>query len=263
MTVNWPPLDAHAHIDPTIAPRGLLELRAVVFAASRTLDESATALNRQHEDFLAVWGVGTHPAVTAALDSYDSGRFSDLVARTAYVSEVGLDGRTKARLPRQIQVLTSILEILQQHPRITSLHSYNATGQLVELLQQTPIKGAVLHWWLGDHTLTKRALEFGAHFSVNASNLKNTDALNAIPLERLITETDHPDGNRRTPQPRQPGNVAKVEAALAQRHGLSPQAFRQQCWTNLSNLSAAVGCSSLLPPRVQTILAAAKVNETP
>ena len=87
MTVNWPPLDAHAHIDPTIAPRGLLELRAVVFAASRTLDESATALNRQHEDFLAVWGVGTHPAVTAALDSYDSGRFSDLVARTATDAE--------------------------------------------------------------------------------------------------------------------------------------------------------------------------------
>lgn len=257
MTANWPPLDVHAHVDPAIRPHDLLALRAVIFAATRTLDESATALDRQSEDLLAVWGVGVHPGLRTALKTYDPDRFTDLIARTAYVGEIGLDGRAKSRLPGQTEVLSSLFTILQQRPRITSLHSYNATGELIEILEQTPIQGAVLHWWLGDRVLTERAVDLGAHFSVNASNLKNIDALDVIPLERLLTETDHPDGNRWSTQPRQPGNVSKVEKALGDRHKLTPAAFRAKCWKNLQELAAATGTTELLPRRVQALLAEA------
>ena len=247
----------HAHVDPAIAADALLALRAVIFAASRTLEESSAALNRQHQDLLAVWGVGVHPGVKAALETYDPARFTDLISRTAYVGEVGLDGRVKSRLQKQTDVLNSVLTVLQRQPRITSLHSYNAAHELIELLEQTPIRGAVLHWWLGDRNLTKRALELGAHFSVNAANLKNTEAIDVIPVERLLCETDHPDGNRWSTQPRQPGNVARVEKALGDRHGLTGPTFRAKCWKNLQVLSAATGTTELLPPRVRGILAEA------
>lgn len=52
---NWPPLDLHAHIDTTVTPQDLLNLRAVVFAASRTLAESRLALHRQQHDLLTIW----------------------------------------------------------------------------------------------------------------------------------------------------------------------------------------------------------------
>jgi TatD DNase family protein len=257
VTANWPPLDMHAHVDPAIRPDDLLALRAVIFAASRTLEESGTALDRQNQDPLAVWGVGVHPGVKAALETYDPARFTDLIARTAYVGEVGLDGRVTSRLQNQTDVLISVLAILQQQPRITSLHSYNTTHQLIEVLEQTPIQGAVLHWWLGDRSLTERAVALGAHFSVNAANLKNTNALDLIPLDRLLTETDHPDGNRWSTQPRQPGNVTKVEKALGDRHGLTAAAFRAKCWKNLQALAATTGTTTLLPERVQRVLAEA------
>lgn len=257
MNANWPPLDLHAHVDPDISTSDLLQLRAVVFAATRTLDEAEKALARQHSDLLAVWGVGTHPAMKTALDGFDSSRFATLVERSSYVAEVGLDGQAKARLPLQIEVLTEVLSTLQQLPRITSLHSYGATSQLLDLLELTPIRGAVLHWWLGDAAETRRAVELGAYFSVNPSNLKHKDVMSAIPLNRLLSETDHPDGNRWAPQPRLPGNVTRVEKSLGELHGMSAEAFRRKSWTNLKQLAEEADCADLLPHRVQAILAEA------
>lgn len=257
MTSNWPPIDLHAHVDPAITPEDLLQLRAVIFAATRTMDEAEQALARQHTDLLTVWGVGTHPGMKATLDEYDPARFAALVSKSAYVAEVGLDGKAKSRLPLQTEVLNSILATLQQHPRIASMHSYGATAELLDLLERTPVRGAVLHWWLGDADQTARAVEFGAYFSVNASNLKHREVLAGIPVERLLTETDHPDGNRWAPKPRQPANVKNVESSLGELHGMSPESFRRQCWSNLKQLTADVECEDLLPERVQSILAEA------
>lgn len=257
MTDNWPPLDMHAHVDVTIEPRDLLALRAVVFASNRSLTESQTALDRQASDLLTIWGIGVHPGVNTALEGFNIDTFKTLMSRTAYVGEVGLDGRVKSRLDLQSNVLNTILKELQNSPRITSLHSYAASNELLELLEATPIAGAVLHWWLGDASATRRAIDLGAYFSVNAANLKNLDVLSGIPPERLLTETDHPDGDKWSTQPRQPGNVTKVEATLANHLGTSPARFRQTCWTNLRTLVGSTQTATLLPERVRAMLSEA------
>jgi len=254
---NWPPLDAHAHVDVTITSGDLLALRAVVFAASRSLEESQQALDRQDQDLLAVWGLGVHPGLKTALEQFDLHTFKTLLSRTAYVGEVGLDGRVKSRINLQQEVLSDILNELQTSARITSLHSYGATNELLELLAATPIEGAILHWWLGDVAATKKAVELGAYFSINAANLKTREALAQIPIERILTETDHPDGDRWSTQPRQPGNVSRVETELARRYGITPADLRRTCWKNLRTLAEATRTHELLPPRVQAILFAA------
>jgi TatD DNase family protein len=253
---NWPPLDTHAHVDVTITPSDLLILRAVVFAASRSLEESRQALDRQPSDLLTVWGLGVHPGLRTALEQFNLDTFRALLNRTAYVGEVGLDGKVKTRLKLQQEVLKGILTELQASARITSLHSYGATNELVELLQSTPIEGAILHWWLGDAAATKKAVELGAYFSINAANLKYREALDLVPLERILTETDHPDGDRWSAQPRQPGNVTNVETELARRYGITPADLRRTCWKNLRTLTKATRTQQLLPPRVQAILLA-------
>ncbi|MEV6156468.1 TatD family hydrolase [Nonomuraea sp. NPDC052129] len=237
-----------------IDARDLLNLRAVIFAASRSLGESRAALKRQPSDLLTVWGVGVHPGVKGALDSYDSEVFGQLLSETAYVGEVGLDAKVPSRLSQQRDVFASVLAQLQVRPRLTSIHSYGATVEVVDQLERTPVTGAILHWWLGDRASTTRALDLGAWFSVNAATLRRSNALDIIPIDRLLLETDHPDGNRGGGQPRQPGNVSDVEARLAASRGITSDALRLQLWQNLAALVAGTGTRDLLPSRVRAIV---------
>jgi TatD DNase family protein len=251
---SLPAMDVHAHIDPTIDPQELLALRAAIFAATRSLDVAQTALRRADE--LCVWGVGVHPGVTAELKKYDDARFSGLLDRAAYVSEVGLDGRSPTRLAIARDVLRSMLDSLAATPRIVCLHSYAATGPLIEELEARPIPGAVLHWWLGTPRETDAAIALGAYVSVNASSIRKWDGWKHLPLDRLLTETDHPSGDKFSRPPRRPGAVEDVEQTLAANFGMSPEAMRLQIWRNLARLVSETSCAKLLPARFRTILGA-------
>ncbi len=248
------PLDLHAHVDPTISARDLVDLGAVIFAVTRSLDEAAGALARV--DTRTCWGVGCHPGLVWAQRAFDPDRFADLTARTAFVSEVGLDGGSRVPMAAQQTTLEAILRVLQSSSRITSLHSYQASEHVIVALEAEPIKGAVLHWWLGSEHQTRRALELGCFFSINASSVRRTDLLELIPLDRVLTETDHPFGDRHTTNHARPGVVDPVEQALAIHHGVSPDEIRSQMWSNLARLVDQAGCAGVLPRAVRLQLIA-------
>jgi TatD DNase family protein len=205
---------------------------------------------------LTCWGVGAHPKIVSALEGFSVTTFDQLLDRTAYVSEIGLDGRARTILNIQSAVLRAILGLLRAKPRITSLHSFAATDQLIDELERTPIRGAVLHWWSGDAEATARALDLGAYFSINASSLKNDGLMARLPLNRVLPETDHPYGDRDQTNPR-PGGTESVEHALAIRHALSSDEVRQQLWRNLAALLTDTKCQDLMPTRVAAMVAAA------
>ncbi len=248
-----PPLDLHAHVDPAIDPRELTPL-GVVFAATRSLDEADEATKRTDEQ--TVWGVGCHPGLIGAHKAFEPERFASLVGRTAFASEVGLDGKSRVPLSTQQATLDAVLQILQKTPRITSLHSYAATAELIQALERRPIVGAVLHWWLGDDALTRRAVDLGCFFSINASSVRRTELLGLIPSDRLLTETDHPFGDRTLGREARPGNVANVEQELARFSETSAAAVRAAMWTNLASLVSQVACGSLLPRAIRRQLVA-------
>ena len=214
--MSLPPLDLHAHVDPSISENDLYELGAVVFAVSRSLDEAATVLRR--DDELTVWGVGCHPSLVGAHRDFDADRFDELLDSTVLAGELGLDGKSRVPLTTQISTLRTALAVLARKPRIVSLHNYAATHALLDELERIDSPGRVLHWWLGDSALTVRAVELGCYFSVPPSAAaRRPDLLEAIPLDRVLTETDHPFGDRRSSGAR-PGNVDAVERALASCH---------------------------------------------
>ncbi len=109
-----PPLDLHAHIDAGVPPDKLPSLGAVVFAATRSLAEARTVLQRQ--DDLVVWGVGSHPGVARSHSSFDPAAFRALIGQTALVSEFGLDGGAKVPLERQQQTLREAATLLSEWP---------------------------------------------------------------------------------------------------------------------------------------------------
>ena len=227
-------------------------LSAVIFAATRSLVEAEQAILR--EDETIVWGVGSHPKLARSHGTFSQETFAKLVKRAAFVGEVGLDGSAKVALERQQQTLRSVLDVLTEQPRIVSLHSYRSTDLLLDELNARPIRGVVLHWWLGSQRATRRAVELGCYFSVNAAMLRHPDMLSSIPPDRLLTETDHPFGDRSSPAPRLPGHVLPIEHALARYHSLQPEDVRRLMWTNLGHLVRDAGCAKLLTRRIRAYL---------
>ncbi len=248
-----PPIDAHAHIDVGIDSAEIRRLGAFVIAMTRSLDEGDRATRRHDE--LAIWGIGCHPGLKKAQDGFDAGRFEELLARTAVAGELGLDGKSRVSMEQQLDTLSKALDILGRTPRLTSLHSFAAVEQLLELLEMRSSPGIILHWWQGDAQQTQRAVELGCYFSVNASSSRRKDVVACIPLDRLLTETDHPFGDRRS-RPQRPGNVEDVEAAIGTLHGMRTNEVRRLMWSNLRRLIMDTGCSAVLPSDVRVALAA-------
>lgn len=248
-----PAIDTHAHIDTSIDSRELRELGALVMAVTRTLDEADLATRRN--DGMTIWGVGCHPGLKRAQNAFDAQRFQDLLARTALAGELGLDGKSRVPMDKQIETLSEALSVLQRIHRITTLHSYAATGQLLELLATNCPPGIILHWWLGSPNQTRQAVELGCYFSLNASCIGKKSLLARIPRDRLLTETDHPFGDKRSRSPR-PGRVDDVEQAIGQLHGMSRIEVRRLMWSNLRRLMSSTDCSSVLRSPARVALAA-------
>lgn len=261
MAPQLPPLDLHAHINPKTRPADLERLGAVVFAATRSLDEYESV--RARRDHVTIWGVGCHPGVAQAQQDFDATRFSSLLASTAFVSEIGLDGRSKVPIADQEQVFASVLSALQRTPRVASIHSSGTSGRVLGALERTPIKGAVLHWWRGNEAETLRAIELDCWFSINAAGMKYPADVSLIPLERILTETDHPTGDRTSTSPRQPGSVDDVEQALSRIYSLDVQAVRGQVWANLIRLVGETNVDGLLPAAVRRMIAFARAHGAP
>ncbi|GLZ77946.1 TatD family hydrolase [Actinorhabdospora filicis] len=249
-----PQIDMHAHIEADIPASDLTNLGALVFAATRSLDEAEGALRRR--DAWTVWGVGCHPGLVGAQKAFETDRFASLSTSTPYVSEVGLDGKSRVPMEMQRATFAAVLSVLQASPRITSIHSYAAIDDVLDCLDEWPIHGAVLHWWLGSPAQTRRAVDRDCFFSVNAAMLRQHNLVSRIPLDRVLPETDHPFGDRSGGDGRRPGRVGDVELALAQIHQLTPEKIRQTTWRNLGELIRNTRCGMLLPRQARVTLAA-------
>lgn len=251
---SLPSLDLHAHIEASIDPRELAALNAVVFAVTRSLDEARTASHRN--DPTMIWGVGCHPGLAGAQKAFSTAVFSELLDSTALVGEVGLDGKSRVPMATQVTTLRSIFQVMKEKPRIATIHSNGACREVLELLAEAKLSGAVLHWWLGTPAETAEALRLGCYFSVNPAMLRHPNRLAAIPIDRMLTETDHPFGDRAEGSGHRPGLAMRVENAMAAFHSMSSSDVRLQLWRNLRSLVTETAVGGLLPSAVRGHLAA-------
>jgi TatD DNase family protein len=231
-----PAIDAHAHVDVRVAARDLSELDAVVLAVTRSLAEWQAASVR--DDELTLWGVGCHPAMPDAVRAFDARTFADALETAAFVGEVGLDRRSRVSVDEQVAVLTEILRAVQRVPRPLSIHSTGATKAVLDLLEANPTSTPILHWWRGTSQETARALQLGCFFSLNGHEATSPKAIDVIPLERILTETDFPHSERYDASASRPAATETIERALMRQHGLSLVELRQRLWKNLQDAFA-------------------------
>lgn len=244
-----PPLDVHAHVDPTVTEQQLSTLgSAFVFAVTRSLAEAERVSTR--DDPRLVWGVGVHPGVLASLEEYDPQQFRRLLERFMFVGEIGLDRRVSG--PRSAEILHDMLEAARSARRLCSLHSTGRQAAVVEAIGDAA-GGMILHWFTGSTRLVQRAADAGAFFSVNAG--MNDAQLRSLPPDRILPETDFPftrkGGSSR------PGDIEALERRVAPLVGKTRDELRQLWYQNLRAAFMASGRIEDAPRDLRTALLSA------
>lgn len=187
--------------------------RAAVCACGREDWPAVADLAERHPGFVAPqfgvhpWWAGEHEACGSAAWARE---LEERLLRSpaAGVGECGLDGARKKVTPMEVQlaVLEPQLAIAARLARPLSLHCVRAHGVLLEALQRRfgrsgHAPGLVLHSYCGDAAMVPPFLRLNCYFSFSASALhvpKHAAALRAVPLDRLLLETDSPDQLPRT-----------------------------------------------------------------
>jgi len=245
----FPTLDAHVHLDST---KDQLDGIGAVLAMSLSLDEAERSMDKYND--MICWGVGCHPRRTEAQKSFDLGKFEQIVRRTAVVGEIGLDFGSNyqhASKALQTQVFQSILELLSNYPRIVSIHSYQATEAVLNILKETHVDIPVLHGWYGNVSQTIMAVELGCYFSIHPSIARYTKFRNHVPLDRVLVETDN---GYNDPPLGIPSRIEWCEHLVAQQFGITQTELRNVVWRNFSDIVEKTDTIKLLAEGIRKIL---------
>jgi TatD DNase family protein len=245
-------VDFHCHLD--LFPDPVSAVRDAEEAGVYTLTVTTTPKAWPHNHALTQGtryvraALGLHPQLIAERSS-EITLWEEYLTQTRYVGEVGLDAgpRYYRSLDMQKQVFARILQkCAEQGGKVLSIHSVRAVTMVLDLVeshlprQQGQI---VLHWFTGSKSEARRAADLGCFFSINAAMLskeKGRDLVAALPLERLLTETDGPftqiDG-----RPARPVDVKNTIDTLANLRHLTPDVMARAVQTNLRVLLTAAG----------------------
>lgn len=224
-------VDFHCHLD--LYPNHAVAVRDAEAAGVFTLAVTTTprAWLRNHELAQRTKHVraalGLHPQLVAKREN-EIELWDQHLAETRYVGEVGLDAgpRFFKSLDAQKRVFQHVLQrCAQTGDKIITVHSIRSAKAVLDLVEThlPPERGKiVLHWFTGAKSEAKRALALGCYFSINAGmlgNEKHAPMVQAIPLDRILTETDGPF-TRTGDRPSQPADVVGVVESLGRLHGL-------------------------------------------
>jgi TatD DNase family protein len=243
-----PSLDAHGHLAPEHSSEDLAR-SGYVLAMTLSLEEGKRGI--EHSEPQIAWGVGCYPRRVASQEAFDVYVFRDLVQKTAIVGEVGLDTVSPVSIEKQVKTFRQILEVVTEQPRFVSIHSYRATGLVLEELRRTPISTPVLHWWTGSADETSEAVELGCYFSIHSAVARQSKFRMRVPLERILVESDH---GYRDPPAAIPCRIEWVEHLVAQQRNMGVNEVRRLVWENYAAIIYNTGINGLLPESFSNVL---------
>lgn len=242
-------VDFHCHLDLYPDHRAAVQEAEASGVFTLAVTTTPRAWPRNHELAQATRHVraalGLHPQLVGERAS-EVTLWDALFAEARYIGEVGLDAgpRFYKSLELQKQVFEHVLRrCAEAGNKVISVHSIRAAKAVLDHIEAylPPGQGKiVLHWFTGTKAEAKRAIEMGCYFSINAEMLsseRHIAMVSALPIERLLTETDGPftqTGGR----PSKPSDVLIVVEALGRLHGLTTLEVAAKIKVNLRNLLA-------------------------
>jgi len=221
-------IDSHCHIDlyphPTeVADRANRDgvLTVMVTNLPSAFERAYPHIQNFKHMRLAL---GLHP-LSAAQHPAEKERFAELVDKTSFIGEIGLDFSRAGYHSRELQIdsLKFVLAALDGKPKFITLHSRRAESTVLRLLQEARRSPVVFHWYSGSLKTLDLALSSGHYFSINPAMITSPNGQKIIahlPPNRVLTETDAPfvKVGTRVSEPR---DVELVENYLASLWGVS------------------------------------------
>ena len=128
------------------------------------------------------------------------GEFRELIGKTRYIGEIGMDGSVKYKQSfiKQAEIFEEILSLCdKRREKILTIHSRRAEKEVISLISKYPYSKKILHWYSGSLDEAEKAAELNCYFSFNHRMLSSENGKNLlamIPKERILLETDFPFG---------------------------------------------------------------------
>jgi TatD DNase family protein len=244
--------ETHFHLDPDDDATAILQrarnagVAWFLTVASDLADaERLAEIAATEENVFSTAGI--HPHVAEKHDG-DLTRFRELAARQCIraIGEIGLDYHYEFSPREQQQILfRQFLELAAELKLPAIVHCREAYDDCLAILEDAlqPGQSFVVHSYTGPASYAPRFHELGAHFSFNgivtfkkAENVR--EALRAVPLDRLLLETDAPylapiphRGHRN-----EPAYLPHIAAKVAEVKGVSTEEIARITTTNARQL---------------------------
>ena len=163
--------------------------------------------------------------------------------RVVAIGEIGLDYACPVDRSRQITAFRSFLETAKNLELPIIVHSRNAAEDTLNTLRQAdPVKG-VWHCFSGDVNLAEEVLGLGffVSFTANITYRKNEalrQVVRAVPLERLLLETDCPfmPPEGKLGQRNEPANIPLLAKAIAEIKQIDIEEVAEKTYNNSCKL---------------------------
>ena len=174
-------------------------IKLVMLAASGLDDSRDNVLLAQKYDYIYA-SVGVHPESVDETPADYIGTLRELIAsepKIKAVGEIGLDYHYEGYdREKQIRFFREQLELAKELDMPVIVHSRNAAEDTVEILKEYRPKG-VVHCFSGSAETAREILKTGMYIGfTGVLTFKNAKkalkALEAVPMDRLLMETDCP-----------------------------------------------------------------------
>jgi TatD DNase family protein len=237
-------LDAHCHLDlyPDPSQTALNAESAGVFVICVTNLPSAFLTAQPHvKRFKTVrLALGLHPLNAALHTDEELSQFTNLVSKTSFIGEIGLDFSREGQKTKEQQLISFrfALRSLQKQPKFVTIHSRQAEATVLEVVREEYPHPVVFHWYSGTLKHLDIAVGDGHFFSINPAMIRSDKGKNTIariPREKILTESDGPFINMRS-RTIEPSDVITVEAALGEIWKTDPLAARRIVRSNFQTL---------------------------
>jgi len=245
-------IDTHAHLDACAEQPEALIARASEAGVTRIVTigtgiesgRAALAIAEQHDGVYAALGIDPHQAATS--EAWRVAELLELLAhpKASAAGETGLDNFYDFATPvQQRRLLDAQLDLASELGLPVIVHSREADAETTDALED--FEGVVVLHCFSSAGLLPVALERGYYVSFagnvtypGAGDLR--DAAAAVPLDRILAETDSPylAPQSRRGRANEPANVVETVATLAEVRGEQAETLGNAID---ANASAALG----------------------
>lgn len=249
-------IDTHVHLDDPRLAANLEEILtyAKLMQVTKVVNighdyQSSKASVRLAAERDSIWAaVGFHPHSASEFSASVSGRLEKLAsaAKVVAVGEIGLDyhyNHSPAKVQREVFREQLALAAALDLPVV--IHQRDAIDDALAILEAAaPFpRGGIMHCFTASQAVMRQCLDLGLSIGIGgavtfakAQLVKEVAA--AVPLERLVLETDcpymapHPHRGK----PNQPGYLPLIAAEIAGLRAMAIEQLVENCTENAKNI---------------------------